>query len=275
MDTLYISDLDGTLLDGNAKLSDYTKNELNRLIANGVNFSFATARTAATAIKMFDGVNINLPVVLMNGVCIYDIKDKCYIKTELMPSAAKSRLIDIINEHKLSGFLYSINGSELDVYYYNLDTPNAKAFVAERERLYGKVFTHVNNFTECINIDIVYYSVSDIKEKLDGIYEELKTDKSVHAEYYRDVYDTKCWYLEVFANTASKFNAVEYLREKYEIEYIVGFGDNLNDIPLFKASDECYAVFNAKDEVKDFASGVILSNTDDGVVKKIAELSRK
>jgi len=37
--TLYISDLDGTLLNSRKVLSDYTRNTLNSLIEMGVNFS--------------------------------------------------------------------------------------------------------------------------------------------------------------------------------------------------------------------------------------------
>ena len=49
------------------------------------------------------------------------------------------------------------------------------------------------------------------------------------------------------------------------------FGDNLNDISLFEACDECYAVSNAKDEVIRRADGVIGANTADSVVIFIAE----
>jgi hypothetical protein len=58
-----------------------------------------------------------------------------------------------------------------------------------------------------------------------------------------------------------------FLKEKYGFERIVSFGDNLNDIPLFRASDECYAVANAKAELKEIATSVIESNVNDGVAK--------
>ena len=76
MKTLYISDLDGTLLNENALLSEDTIQGLNKLIEKGVNFTVATARTNATVVKMLKNVNIQLPVILMNGVTIYDIRNK-------------------------------------------------------------------------------------------------------------------------------------------------------------------------------------------------------
>jgi hydroxymethylpyrimidine pyrophosphatase-like HAD family hydrolase len=90
-------------------------------------------------------------------------------------------------------------------------------------------------------------------------------------EMYKDIYSDDLWYLEVFSETASKYNAVQYLRKHCGFDKIVGFGDNLNDIPLFAACDECYAVANAKPEVKEIATGIIGSNNADGVARWLDE----
>ena len=72
-------------------------------------------------------------------------------------------------------------------------------------------------------------------------------------------------YLEVCAKTASKYNAVKYLRDTYGFDKIVCFGDNLNDLPMFSASDVRIAVSNAKDVVKVEADIIIGTNTKNGV----------
>lgn len=43
---------------------------------------------------------------------------------------------------------------------------------------------------------------------------------------------------------------------------MVAFGDNLNDLPLFAAADESYAVSNAHERILAAATGVIGSNTE-------------
>ena len=53
---------------------------------------------------------------------------------------------------------------------------------------------------------------------------------------------------------------------------MVAVGDNLNDIPLFEASDVRYAVKNAKDELKAMADAVIESNEENGVVCQIQRI---
>ena len=54
MKTLYVSDLDGTLLRSDEKTSDYTNSVIHRMTANGMLFSYAIARSIITAKKMKD-----------------------------------------------------------------------------------------------------------------------------------------------------------------------------------------------------------------------------
>ena len=49
MKTLYVSDLDGTLLRSDERTSDYTNQVINRLTEQGMLFSYATARSLVTA----------------------------------------------------------------------------------------------------------------------------------------------------------------------------------------------------------------------------------
>ena len=273
MKTLYISDLDGTLLNKNAEISDYTAEKLNVLIGQGLNFSVATARTNATVVQRLKNINIIIPVVLMNGVAVYDLKSNHYVNVYPISIAGKNFLFDVIKNYIKSGFIYSIDDDTLSTYYENTDSPNALAFIEERQKKYNKKFIQVDSFKSCLNKNIVYYSIDDTAEKLIPAYEQLKQCTDLRVEFYRDIYNTDHWYLEVCSSDASKKNAVITLKNMFAFEKVVCFGDNLNDLPMFEASDEAYAVMNAKDEVKAKADGVIASNTNDGVVKYLENLS--
>ena len=52
MSTLYVSDLDGTLLRSNESTSEYTNHVINSLVDKGMIFSYATARSLITAKKV-------------------------------------------------------------------------------------------------------------------------------------------------------------------------------------------------------------------------------
>ena len=64
----YISDLDGTLLNHEGQLPKDSINRLNRLIAQGLNFTIATARNYDSAYPLLSGLNLRHPVILFNGV---------------------------------------------------------------------------------------------------------------------------------------------------------------------------------------------------------------
>lgn len=273
--TLYISDLDGTLLDRNASLSEFTVSKVNELTESGGYFSFATARTAVTAVPLTCRININVPVVLMNGVCVYDTVRKEYVKIESIPDEAFAEMNRILKKFSLSGFLFSIDNGILETWYENLDSENARKFYEERTQKFGKKFIKTDDFMNCADRNAVYFSVTDRKEILDPVYALMKNTDGIHIDYYRDVYNSDFWFMEISSSEASKYNAVRFIRRKYNFDKIVGFGDNLNDLPLFRACDEAYAVENARDEVKKAATGVIPANTDNGVAVKICELLKR
>ena len=82
MKTLYISDLDGTLLNRNAELTDRTRRAITAFTALGGFFTAATARTRETVRFILDGSGVNIPVILMNGVAVWDAGRDEYISVD-------------------------------------------------------------------------------------------------------------------------------------------------------------------------------------------------
>lgn len=70
MKTLYVSDLDGTLLRSDARTSAYTNQVINQLTSDGMLFSYATARSYLTATKATKGLNARIPIITYNGAVI-------------------------------------------------------------------------------------------------------------------------------------------------------------------------------------------------------------
>ena len=56
MKTLYISDLDGTLLNSQGKISNYSIEIINHLIEQGMIFTYATARSLVSATPVTKGL---------------------------------------------------------------------------------------------------------------------------------------------------------------------------------------------------------------------------
>ncbi len=265
MKTLYISDLDGTLLDADARLSAYTEQTLTRLIGKGVAFTFASGRTPESALKIMEDVPLKLPVIMMNGVLIYDVEEKRYLLKEYLTEESVVAIKRLLKKYRAGGFLYKLTDDHLMTYYETLDSFPKQDFMEKRRERYNKPFTKVEDFDSLCVKDTFYFCLLEAKEVLDPLAEALKQVPDVGFAYYREVYYPGTWCLEIFSARASKYHAVKWLRDYLKPDEAVGFGDNLNDLPLFKACDRNYAVENAAEELRAAADGVIGSNIEDGV----------
>jgi hypothetical protein len=265
MKNLYISDLDGTLLQPNVQLSARTIRILNELIGQGVHFTVATARSIASVKAILREVDIQLPIILMNGVCIYDLARDEYLKVETFPKESTRQLLSVISNQRLKGFAYTMKDGVMATYYEDLDNPALRDFMEERIRLYNKRFIRIDSFSSLPDDPMIYFTLLDRKEKLEPICSLVESLPGLSTVMYKDNYSADNWYLEVFSRKASKYLATIWLREYLGVSHITCFGDNRNDLSLFEACDYRLAVANAVEELKEQADEVIGSNINDGV----------
>lgn len=80
---LYVSDLDGTLMRNDGKVSSFTADTINRLVSQGLAFTYATARSIESARTVTDGLKLKLPVVTRNGAVLADNSDGRSIRKNL------------------------------------------------------------------------------------------------------------------------------------------------------------------------------------------------
>lgn len=263
--TLFVSDLDGTLLNKSVRTSDFTNHTINDLVARGMVFSYATARSFYSSSKVTDGLNAAFPVILYNGAIMLD-------------NASGQRLLtNFFRPEEIAEIRLRLTGSNV--------FPIVYAFVDERERFSvwpeaasqgvlnfcetrkGDVRTRiVHSEDELFAGEIFYFTC--IGEGLSPLYEAMK-DK-YHCVSQIDLYDGLPW-LEIMPQTATKAHAALQLKEHLGRERIIAFGDGKNDIELFRVADEAYAVSNAAPELKAIATAVIGSNEEDGVAKWLIE----
>ncbi len=262
MKTLYVSDLDGTLLRSDEQMSEYTNNTINRLVSEGMLFSYATARSLITAKKVTKGLNAKIPLIVYNGAFIIDNVTEEVLRANYFDESVNDVLENLFS-HDIYPIVYGIvDGKEKFSFVPELCTKGMNTFINSRK---GDIRTNaIDNYKDLKKGNIFYISCIDETEKLAPMYEAYKHD--YHCVFQKDIYTGDQW-LEILPKTASKANAVRQLREMIGCDRVVAFGDGKNDISLFQAADEGYAVSNAHEDLKKVATGVILSNNEDGVAK--------
>jgi len=260
--TLYVSDLDGTLLRSDETLSDYTCEVINRLTEEGVLFSYATARSVITARKATKGLNAKIPVIVYNGAFVIDNVSGEVLLSNYFGTDAEMILQELL-EYDVRPIVYSLyGGRERFCYVVSRQTEGMKFFVESRKG--DPRETPVSWDEELFGGDIFYFSCIDEPEKLLSLYERFQ--EKHHCIYHKDIYSGAQW-LEILPVNASKANAVMQLKRYLNCEKVVAFGDGKNDMDMFEMADSCYAVSNAVEELKAVADGVIGSNNDDSVAK--------
>lgn len=263
--TLYVSDLDGTLLADSGKLKPRTAEMLNDFIANGVNFTYCTARRINSAGVIMKDVKLNVPVILMNGVFIYDTQKNEYLRQNIPDKNEVQLLKQTIVDLGERPMVHSVIYGELRCSYIK-GSPTLKSYVSDRKD--DKSLRAVDSYDNLFDGE-PYYAVFINPVNKDELDKVFCPENGFSRVYYEDTYHKGEFWYEVFSARASKANAVLQLKEIVGADEIVTFGDNGNDLSMFSVSDRKYAVGNAIDKVKEAADAVIGTNEAFGVTEFI------
>ncbi len=268
MRILYVSDLDGTLLHSDETLSDYTCNVINDLANKGMLFSYATARSYNTAKKVTQGLNVNIPLIVYNGVSIRHNISGDILMSHTFETIDK--LLDDLISHDIMPIVYSyING--IEKFSYMKDKINSETLDFINTRKNDPRNHPIDDMKQLYQGDIFYITCIDNTSKLEPIYH--KYQHQYHCIYSKDFYSSSMW-LEITPPNTSKAFAIQKLKDSLGCDYVIAFGDGKNDMEMFQLADECYAVENADEELKAIATGIIPSNNDDGVARWLKRNSK-
>lgn len=272
MKTLYITDLDGTLLDDTAHVSPRSAAILSDLSRRGALISVATARTPATVVPLLADVYTATDLVVMTGAALWDTRAGRFADISILSETEARAVVAGFEGSGISPFCYCLrDDSSLEVYHAaaNLN-PAEAAFVEQRTGLLLKKFHLATPAPEAQLSRMVLAFAMGSREGIVAVAERLSASTSCYVSYYKDTYNEDMWLLEVFAGGVSKANRARQLAERLGVDRIVAFGDNLNDIPLLRLADVAVAVSNALPETKAEADIIIGANTDDAVARFIA-----
>lgn len=266
MKTLYVSDLDGTLLQSNERTSAYTNDVVNRLTEQGMIFSYATARSLITAKKVTHGIQAKIPLIVYNGAFVIDNATGEILLANYFEDDALAVLDDLF-QHTVYPIVYArIDGVEKFSFVPALCSKGMNTFLDSRK---GDVRTNIVDTAEALKHGKLFYiTCIDEPAKLLPLYEKYK-DK-YHCVYQEDIYTGDQW-LEIMPATASKSNAVRQLKALLGCDRVIAFGDGRNDVDMFELADEGYAVENAHEDLKKVATAIIGKNDDDGVARWLEE----
>lgn len=279
-DTLYVTDMDGTLLGADSRLSEESREIISDLSRRGYLITVATARTPATVVPLLEGTFTLPPAIVITGGALWDRGPRPgYSHVRYIEPALYASLTDIFSRCGLSPFVYTLPRYEagetpvLQV-YRSPGIPMNRAeesFVDERRGLRLKKF-HIGTPPPppAADTTLLFFGMGPLARVLEAADIIGASGLECTVSAYPDIFLKDTGLLEVFPAGVSKAGAVRDLAQRLGAQRTVVFGDNLNDLPMMGVADVAVAVENALPEVKAAASVVIGPNTASSVARYIA-----
>jgi Cof subfamily protein (haloacid dehalogenase superfamily) len=242
---MIVMDLDGTLLDNDKNISNYSINVLNKCKSLGIKIVFATARPIRATRVYYKYFEPEI-IICHNGAEIL-IHNESVFQNGILPEIYD----EIINNLNKLFHEYNI-GIEIDDNLYSNFDPN----------IYWKGIEY-KNITDKPNkiADKILIGPNDIN---DLVKIETIIPKDLYFEIDRDSLGL------IMNKSATKLNGIKYLQKHFKLkeENIITFGDDINDLGMIKYYNGVI-VENAIDQLKENCKNICESNNNNGVAKWI------
>ena len=268
--TLYISDLDGTLLDRRGRLSDRTRQGLSNLLSQGLLFTVASARHVSSIRSILGDLPLRLPVISGNGAYMGQMASDAHeLVRAILPDLAQE-IFALIREHDLMPFFstHSMVGDQL--FYASTQNYGQQCFVDERVRNADPRLRKSSHLQDELNDPVVTFVIIERESPLRALQAAIIATfgDAVETHLADDLYLPDWPWLSIHDKRASKDQAIQTLVERYHLHEreIVVFGDHVNDVSMLRAAHRGIAMGNAIAAVKLEAHTIIGSHHDDSVL---------
>lgn len=263
-------DLDGTTLNKEGKLSDFTRATLAKAMDKGICIVVTTGRTFAALPEEITGISELEYIITSNGAHITRMADSEVINSWYIPSDAIENLAKLVREKGYSIEVFTGGKAYMEKaeyeFFKNADSSYRDISYIVRTRnpvedVLGFMLEHKDEI-ENVNINFeVLEEKAKARDALLGIGDVNLTSSFVHN-----------W--EIGGAHTSKGNALMTLAGELGIDAsteLLACGDSPNDISMIKAAKVGICVANGTDETKAAADFVYPSNEEDGVAKAIID----
>lgn len=257
---LLCTDLDHTLRTSQGNISAENKEAIQWFIDEGGLFTVCTGRRPAYISQNLEGIFPNVPIITLNGACLYDMGQNKILDSLPLPQIAE-KAVRIQLEREWAHIRYMNFECKNDGY-----SRSTSDFTCSPEEIAKAVISQ-----HCNTIMITY----DSQEKAVEVRRYLTEMK----EFCGKLAFLRSWELgvETIGSAQTKKGGVERLKNLLGsgVRKTVCVGDFENDIPMLQAADIGYAVENACLQLKQLADRITVSNDDHAIAAIIRELAHQ
>ena len=271
---LYVSDLDGTLLNSHGEFPKEWAARLNHMIDRGLKFTIATARNYDSTHPILRDVNLQLPVILFNGAYLthFETGENLDQSNFIAPRVVDA-LLEMTQQLGMDPFVYTYDERHY-LYYRNAGNAGSQGYLKSLEGDGRLRYVEEYEFGE--DERIAGFLLIDRPAALEPVYRSLKErfPEDLNLYFAKDIARPRFHWLQMFHHHADKGKMLRKLARRLDIPLskIVVFGDYLNDLEMFEIVGKSIAVANALPEVKGAAHQVIGSHAEGAVLDYLESL---
>jgi Cof subfamily protein (haloacid dehalogenase superfamily) len=257
------SDMDGTLLGPDHKLSPFTKETLKLLTAKEIHFIFATGRHHIDIAQIKASLGIKAYMITSNGARVHDSDNTLIFSHNVDADIARDLYHLVYSDPDIETHVY-----KNDDWFTNRDCADADEFFQESVFNY-QLFNADELDTE--GVCKVFYTCPS-HERLTHIEDAINArwGDRVNASFST----VNC--LEIMAGGVSKGHALDAVANLlgYGLKDCIAFGDGMNDVEMLNMAAKGCIMENAHQRLKDTLPEieVIGSNRDDAVAHYLRRL---
>ena len=260
---LVVSDMDGSLLNSENKISSYSKDTIKKAIKQGTIFVLATGRIYGAAKVYAKELNLNTPIMACNGGIIRHCMDGKILFDVPIEKEACKKTFEFLNDtdtyfHFYGPDIFYTEKVENESFRYNIWNNS----LPKEDRI---IIKEVENVYEVLEEDKIYKIL-------------IRCRKDIKRDFYANELNkisgitlTSSWFdnFEVCGKNVTKGNAVRRFAKEKNIQKdeIICIGDNINDISMIEYAGLGVAMGNAEESVKMAAKYVAPSNDENGVAE--------
>ncbi|HML45572.1 MAG TPA: HAD-IIB family hydrolase [Clostridia bacterium] len=269
MRTLYLSDLDGTLLRSDETIGPYTAGVIREMAKREIPFSYATARSFLTARRVTGELTVSLPAIVYNGVMIVRQPDGAVLSALRFTQSQTRALAAMLRDLGAAPLVYAtLEGRQRVSWLQGGENEGMRHYLNKRSS--DPRLRPVDSEADVYAGEVFYLTCIGEQSDMARVQAAASAHPYVRTVFQQELYRPEYW-CELMPGEASKAQAALRLKALLNCDRIVAFGDAINDLPLFEAADECYAVGNAVPELKARATGILADNDAEGVAAWLAQ----
>ena len=267
-------DLDGTLLNSNKEISDYTRDVMREAVKQGVIILPATGRPLTGIPKPVMALPGIRYAVTANGARVVDVQEDKVLHEALLPYEKGKELLEIFAKYD----------TYREVYYEGFGYATADMVEHIEEYMPIKPMIEYMRTTRrrVPDVEAMFHEKKMAVDKLQALFRDTETRDLAMKEVKEKVHGAAVTSalgnnIEANGEDAQKGIALLKLGEILGIkkDEIMAFGDGSNDMDMIRRVGFGVAMENGIDEIKEAADYITVTNDEHGVAKAIEKFVLK